>query len=55
MNLSRKRVSSSQEEVDFFATDTDTAEVVVPELQAFSKTSPPAVKLTVYSPAARSN
>jgi hypothetical protein len=55
MNLSRKRVSSSQDEVDFFATDTDTADIVVPELQSFSKTLPPAVKLTIYSPAARSN
>jgi len=55
MNLSRKRVSSGEEEVDFFATDRDTAAIVVPELQSFRKTSPPAVKLTIYNPAARSN
>jgi hypothetical protein len=52
MDLSRERVSSAQEEVQFYATDATTASQLQPELQSFSKSLPPGVKLTIYSSAA---
>jgi hypothetical protein len=52
MDLSRERVSSDQREVQFYATDADTAGRVRPELQSFSASLPPGVKLTIYDPAA---
>jgi len=50
MDLSRKRVSSAESEVQFYATDASTAGKLQPELQSFSKTLPPGVKLTIYNP-----
>jgi hypothetical protein len=52
MDLSRERVSSAQEEVQFYATDAATASQLQPELQSFSKSLPPGVKLTIYRSAA---
>jgi hypothetical protein len=51
MDLSRRRVSSAESEVQFYATDASTASKLQPELQNFSKTVPPGVKLTIYNPA----
>lgn len=51
MDLSRERVSSAEAEVQFYATDASTAGTLRPELQSFSKRLPPAVRLTIYSPA----
>jgi hypothetical protein len=50
MDLSRERVSSAQEEVQFYVTDAATASLLQPELQSFSKSLPSGVKLTIYSP-----
>jgi hypothetical protein len=52
MDLSRKRVSSAESEVQFYATDDDTAGKLHPELLSFSRGLPPGVKLIIYSPAA---
>jgi hypothetical protein len=49
MDLSRERVSSAEAEVQFYATDATTASTLRPELQTFSKSLPPGVKLTIYS------
>lgn len=49
MDLSRKRVSSAQSEVQFYATDAATASKLQPELLSFNKGLPPGVKLTIYS------
>jgi hypothetical protein len=51
MDLSRERVSSSEAEVQFYATDNVTANKLRPELQSFSASLPPGVKLTIYNPA----
>ncbi|MFZ1084196.1 MAG: hypothetical protein WAN35_04450 [Terracidiphilus sp.] len=48
MDLSRKRVSSAEPEVQFYATDTATASQLLPELESFSKSLPRGVKLTLY-------
>jgi len=50
MDLSRERVSSAQAEVQFYATDASSAGTLRPELQSFSQSVPPGVKLTIYSP-----
>jgi hypothetical protein len=50
MDLSRKRVSSAQSEVQFYATDAATASQLQPELQSFSKSLPTGVKLAIYNP-----
>jgi hypothetical protein len=50
MDLSRERVSSAESEVQFYATDAPTVSKVRPELQSFSKSLPPGVRLTIYSP-----
>lgn len=50
MDLSRERVSPAEREVQFYATDTPTASEARLELQSFSKSLPPGVKLTIYSP-----
>jgi hypothetical protein len=55
MDLSRQRVSSAEEEVQFYATDEATASKLQPELQSFSKGLPAGVKLTIYSPAKAAN
>jgi hypothetical protein len=55
MDLSRERVSSAQEEVQFYATDAATASQLQPQFQSFSKSLPPGVKLTIYSSAAGAN
>ncbi|MGO9778134.1 MAG: hypothetical protein ACLQGT_01760 [Terracidiphilus sp.] len=55
MDLSRERVSPAQTEVQFYATDNATASLLQPELQSFSKSLPPGVKLTIYSGAAEAN
>jgi hypothetical protein len=49
MDLSRERVSSAEAEVQFYATDAATASQLKPELQSFSKSLPPGVKLKIYS------
>lgn len=49
MDLSRERVSSAEVEVQFYATDAATASQLKPELQSFSKSLPPGVKMTIYS------
>ena len=49
MDLSRKRVSSAEKEVQFYATDASTAQLARTELQSFSKSLPPGVGLTIYS------
>ncbi|MGD0546450.1 MAG: hypothetical protein ABR991_01320 [Terracidiphilus sp.] len=49
MDLSRERVSASEAEVQFYATDTLTASQLQPELESFRKGLPPGVKLTVYA------
>jgi hypothetical protein len=51
MDLSRERVSSNQKEVQFYATDAPTVSKVRPELQSFSKSLPPGVRLTIYNSA----
>jgi len=50
MDLSRERVSSAEKEVQFYATDVPRASILRPELQSFSRSLPPGVKLTIYSP-----
>jgi hypothetical protein len=50
MDLSRERVSSAESEVQFYATDAPTVSKVRPELQSFSKSLPPGVRLTIYNP-----
>ena len=55
MDLSRECVSSADPEVQFYATDAATASQLQPEIQSFSKTLPPGVKLTIYSRAAGTN
>jgi hypothetical protein len=52
MGLSRERVSSAESEVQFYATDAATARELRPELESFSRSLPPGVKLTLYGPAA---
>jgi hypothetical protein len=52
MDLSRERVSSAEQEVQFYATDAPTVSKVRPELQSFSGGLPPGVRLTIYSVAA---
>jgi hypothetical protein len=51
MDLSRERVSSAQEEVQFYAADDATASQLRPELQSFSRSLPLEVNLTIYGPA----
>ena len=51
MDLSRQRISSAQSEVQFYATDAPTVSILRPELQSFSKSLPPGVRLTISSPA----
>jgi len=51
MDLSRERVSSAESEVQFYATDAPTVDKVRPELQSFSRSLPPGVRLTIYSTA----
>ncbi len=48
MDLSRKRMSAAESEVQFYATDTGAADKLLPELEAFRKSLPPGVRLTVY-------
>ena len=50
MDLSRDQVSSAEKEVQFYATDEATADKLRPELQSFSKSLPPGVKLAIYRP-----
>lgn len=50
MDLSRERVSSAESEVQFYATDAPTANKVRPELQSFSMSLPPGVRLAIYNP-----
>jgi hypothetical protein len=52
MELSRLRVSPAEAEVQFYATDSTTARQLHSELESFSKSLPPGVKLTIYSYAA---
>jgi hypothetical protein len=52
MDLSREQVSAGEKEVQFYATDATTASELRPELESFSMSLPPGVKLTIYSPAA---
>jgi hypothetical protein len=54
MDLSRERISSAEAEVQFYSTDASSASKLLPELQAFRKSLPPRIKLTIYSPAAGS-
>ena len=48
MDLSRERISPDKKEVQFYATDAPTASQLLPELQSFSTTLPPRVKLSIY-------
>jgi hypothetical protein len=52
MDLSRERVSSAQSEVQFYAADGSTAQMARTELQSFSKSLPPGVKLKIYGASA---
>ncbi|MGP8268743.1 MAG: hypothetical protein ACLQLH_01640 [Terracidiphilus sp.] len=51
MALSRERISPAMKEVQFYATDAFTTNQLEPELQAFSKSLPPRVKLIIYNTA----
>ena len=51
MDLSRQRISSAQSEVQFYATDAFTVSKLRAKLESFSKSLPPRVRLTIYSPA----
>jgi hypothetical protein len=55
MDLSRERISSAEAEVQFYTTDNLTANTLQPELQAFRKSLPPRVKLTIYGRDAEAN
>jgi hypothetical protein len=55
IDLSRERVSSAQEEVQFYATDAATASQLQPELHSFSKSLPQGVKLIIYSGVTEAN
>jgi hypothetical protein len=48
MDLSHARASASEKEVQFYATDPETARKVRIELLAFQKTLPPGVKLVIH-------
>jgi len=50
MDLSRERVSSAESQVQFYATYAPTANKVRPELQSFSMSLPPGVRLAIYNP-----
>jgi hypothetical protein len=49
MDLTRERVASGEREVQFYATDAATTSKVREELQSFSRSLPPEVKLKIYS------
>jgi hypothetical protein len=55
MDLSRKRISPDKKEVQFYATDASAVNRIEPELQAFSKSLPPRVKLIIYNTAANAS
>jgi hypothetical protein len=49
MDLSRNRITPAEAEVQFYATDAFTANKLLPELQSFSISLPPGVKLKIYT------
>jgi hypothetical protein len=48
MDLSRQRITAADDEVQFYATDADSAATLLPELQSFRNTLPPGVNLSIY-------
>lgn len=48
LDLSRQRITSAEDEVQFYATDAETAGTLLPELETFRKSLPPGVNLTIY-------
>ncbi|MGD0730930.1 MAG: hypothetical protein ABR956_06680 [Terracidiphilus sp.] len=52
MDQSRECVNCAEKEVQFYATDANTADKLRPELESFKQSLPPRVKLTIYSPRA---
>jgi hypothetical protein len=48
LDLSRQRITSAEDEVQFYATDAETARTLLPELETFRKSLPPGVNLTIY-------
>ena len=48
MHISRMRVSPAYTEVQFYATDPQAADKLLPELEDFSKSLPPRERMTIY-------
>jgi hypothetical protein len=48
MHISRTKVSAAYPEVQFYVTDPQAADKLLPELEDFSKSLPPRERMTIY-------